>query len=133
MNTLKSLTIAAATTLVFTVSPASYAQDDLQRMQLFLDIMGDYMQIIESTHAINSDAEKAAIMQMQKIKEIYEERGEKAKVADTLREVLAGSQNQAIRNSAYMILGNTLKETGRSDEAIKLMRDALKENIRAAQ
>lgn len=133
MSTFKNLTIALTAAFVLAFAPAGHAQHDLSQIQTFLNIMSDYMEIIESSHSINSDSEKAAIMQMQKIKEIYEDRGEKARVTESLREVLAKSQNQTIRNAAYMILGDTLKETGRSDEAIKLMREALHENVRAAQ
>jgi hypothetical protein len=50
-----------------------------------------------------------------------------------LQEVLAKSRNPAIRNAAYMMLGDTLKETGRSDEAIKLLRQGLDENVAAVQ
>lgn len=133
MSMFKSLTLAATTVVVLAFTPLSQAQEDLQRMQFFLNIMSDYMDIIEASHGINSDPEKAAMMQMQKIKEIYEDRGEKRQVSEVLREVLQGSKNPTIRNAAYMMLGDTLKETGRSDEAVKLMREALKENIQAAQ
>lgn len=132
MNTLKSTSIAIGATLLLAFAPASYAQDELKMMQTFLSIMQDYMAIIESTHDINSDPEKAAILQMQKIKEIYEDRGEKARVNEVLRDILSQSDNQTIRNTAYMLLGDTLKDTGRSDEAITLMREALAENIKAA-
>ena len=135
MHNFKSLTIGIAATILLALAPASHAQspDDLRTMQTFLDIMNSYFAIIESTHAINSDEEKAAIMQMQKIQEVYEDRGEKARVADILRQVLADSHNQTIRNSAYMMLGDVLKESGRSDEAIELLRRGLTENIKAAE
>jgi len=114
-------------------SPAATAQsaDDLEMMQTFLDIMTDYMGIIEATHDISSDPEKAAILQMQKIKEAFEERGEKARAADMLRQVLENSRNPSIRNAAYILLGDILKETGRTDEAVELLRRGLAENIEA--
>lgn len=115
--------------------PAAQAQstDELSRMQAFLGIMTDYMAIIETTHEISSAPEKAAILQMQKMKEIYEERGEKARVVEELRRVLENSRNQAIRNAAYVLISDTLKETGRSAEAIELLRKGLAENLRAAE
>lgn len=132
MNMLKTTFVAVGAAMLLAFAPASHAQDELKMMQTFLGIMQDYMSIIESTHDINSDPEKAAILQMQKIKELYEERGEKARANDVLQEVLVQSDNQTIRNTAYMLLGDTLKETGRSDEAIALMRQGLAENIKAA-
>jgi predicted negative regulator of RcsB-dependent stress response len=101
-------------------------------MQTFLNIMTDYLDIIESTHGIVSDPERAAILQMQKIQEAYEERGEKARVAEVLRDVLKDSRSTAIRNAAYVKLGDILKETGRTDEAIALLREGLSENINAS-
>jgi tetratricopeptide (TPR) repeat protein len=121
--------------MLFAVAPNAQAQEieDLELMQTFLAIMTDYFEIIESTHDIASDPEKAAIMQMQKIQEVYEQRGEKARSTDVLKQVLADSNNTTIRNAAYMLLGDTLKETGRADEAIELLRQGLNENIKAAQ
>jgi len=72
-------------------------------------------------------------MQMQKIQEVYEQRGEKARSTEILKQVLEDSSSVTIRNAAYMMLGDTLKETGRADEAIQLLRQGLKENIEAAE
>jgi predicted negative regulator of RcsB-dependent stress response len=126
--------VSITATLLLAVAPASHAQsqDDLALMQTFLGIMTDYLHIIDATHAIVSDSERAAIMQMQKIQEAYEERGEKARVADVLRDVLKNSRNPAIRNAAYIKLGDILKESGRTDEAIALLREGLNENISAS-
>jgi hypothetical protein len=116
-------------------APAAQAQstDELATIQTFLGIMTDYMAIIEATHEISSEPEKAAILQMQKMKEVFEERGEKARVVEELRRVLENSSNQAIRNAAYVLMSDTLKETGRSAEAIELLRRGLAENLKAAE
>ena len=134
MRTVKTVFVSITATLLLAVAPVSYAQsqDDLALMQTFLNIMTDYLNIIESTHAIVSDSERAAIMQMQKIQEAYEERGEKARVAEVLRDVLKDSRSTAIRNAAYVKLGDILKESGRTDEAIALLREGLSENINAS-
>ena len=50
-----------------------------------------------------------------------------------LKEVIQTSESVAIRNAAYFLLGDTLKETGRADEAIEYLRRGLKENIEAAK
>ncbi len=115
--------------------PVAQAQstDELSTIQTFLGIMTDYMAIIEATHEISAEPEKAAILQMQKMKEIYEERGEKARVVEELRRVLENSSNPAIRNAAYVLMSDTLKETGRSAEAIELLRKGLAENLKAAE
>jgi hypothetical protein len=125
--------IAAAGLVAAAPSLPAQSMDELSRMQTFLGIMTDYMAIIETTHEISAEPEKAAILQMQKMKEIYEERGEKARVVEELRRVLENSRNQAIRNAAYVLMSDTLKETGRSAEAIELLRQGLAENLKAAE
>jgi len=134
MRTVKTVFVSITAMLLLAVAPVSNAQsqDDLALMQTFLNIMTDYLDIIESTHSIVADPERAAIMQMQKIQEAYEERGEKARVAEVLRDVLKDSRSTAIRNAAYVKLGDILKETGRTDEAIALLREGLNENIKAS-
>lgn len=106
---------------------------DLGQIQMFLGLMQEYFRVIDSTHEISANPEKAAIFQMQKIQEIYEERGEKAKAVDVFRDVLKNTNNPAIRNAAYMLIGDALKETGRADQAIKLLKDGLNENIEIAK
>ena len=135
MYSVKTFAISIVATMLLVAAPQARAQspDDLALMQTFLEIMTDYFQIIESTHEIASDSEKAAILQMTKIQEVYEERGEKARSTTVLKDVLEKSNNQAIRNAAYMLLGDTLKDTGRADEALELLQQGLDENIRAAQ
>ena len=134
MFTYKSTTKIAGIVVALvlaSVSLQSHAQsaDQLEKMQSFLSIMGSYFEIIHSTHAIASDSEKAAILQMQKIQEVYEQLGQKAKAADVLRTVLKDTSNRTIRNAAYMLLADNLKDTGRSDEALQLLRQGLKENM----
>ncbi len=135
MRTFRTMIIGATATALLAVAPAANAQrpEDLQLMQTFLNIMTDYFEIIQATHDIASNPEKAAIMQMQKIQEVYEERGEKARSVDVLQGVLEDSSNPTIRNAAFMMLGDTLKETGRADEALEFLRRGLDENIRAAE
>jgi len=91
------------------------------------------LNLSRSTHAIASDHEKAAIIQMQKIQEAYEQLGQKARAADVLRSVLKDSDNTTIRNAAYMLLADNLKDTGRADEALELLRQGLAENIKATK
>lgn len=133
MTTFKRFTVAIAASLMLALPAQAQTPQELQTMQTFLDIMTSYFAIIEATHDVSSSEEKAAIMQMQKIQEVYEQRGEKARSTDVLKQVLADSDNTTIRNAAYMLLGDTLKETGRADEAIELLRQGLNENIAAAK
>ncbi len=125
--------------VVLAVTPAAvWAQDDwqnreLERMQTFLNLMDSFFGIIENMHAVSSDAERAAVFQLYKIEEIYKERGERARAIEVFRQVLDETQNPAIRNAAYILLGEALKETGRADEAVDTLQQALRENLRNAQ
>jgi len=128
---LKQFTLAIAVSLMLAVPAQAQTPQELQTMQTFLDIMTSYFAIIEATHDVSSSEEKAAIMQMQKIQEIYEQRGEKVRSVEVLRAVLKDSRNPTIRNAAYMLMGDTLKEAGRADEALELLQQGLQENINA--
>lgn len=134
MNMYKHIAIGTLATFMLALAPAANAQsaDDLRTMQTFLDIMDSYFGIIESTYEISSDVEKSAIFQLQKIQEVYEERGEKARSIDVFRDVLNKTDNPTIRNAVYMLISDTLKETGRTDEAIQILQQGLSENIAAA-
>lgn len=116
------------------VSPAR-AQDsqEIQTIRGFVQLMQDYYALIKSVHTISSNSEASAILQMFKIEEVYEERGEKAKAIDVYRQVLESSKNPTIRNAAVMMLGEALKETNRSNEALDVLRKGLLENIENSQ
>ncbi|MDH5620194.1 MAG: tetratricopeptide repeat protein [Gammaproteobacteria bacterium] len=135
MHILRTITIGVTATVLLAVAPGARAQtqDDLAMMQAFLQIMNDYFEIIDATYDVASDTEKAAILQMMKIQEVYEERGDKARSADVLRKVLEDSRSPTIRNAAYMLLGDTLKEAGRLDEALEYLQRGLDENIQTSQ
>lgn len=133
-NTKRSLRyLLVVAVLVQPLAAQAKMPADLGQIQMFLGLMQEYFRVIDSTHEISANPEKAAIFQMQKIQEIYEERGEKAKAVDVFREVLKNTDNPAIRNAAYMLIGDALKETGRADQAIKLLKDGLNENIKIAK
>jgi predicted negative regulator of RcsB-dependent stress response len=119
------------------LSPPLYAQNnmpaELQQMHAFLGLMQKFYGIVDSMNEVSGDPTRAAIMQMYKIQEIYEQRGEKAKAADVFQQVLKDSQNPTLRNAATLLLGDLYKETGKADEAIKVLSQALNENVKRAK
>ena len=134
MSTIKTSLVCLL--LAFAVAaPVSHAQTakELETMEAFLTIMDGYFNVIESTYNIASNEEKAAIIQMSKIQEVYEELGQKAKAAEVFRDVLDKSTNPTIRNAAYMMLADNLKETGRAADALSLLREGLDETIKNAE
>ena len=141
MNVTRKLKVTGVllTACVLTSAPViSQAQEpdwmgEIQQIQVFLDLMQQYFGLIESVHDVSGDAERSAIWQLYKIEEIYKDRGERAKAVAVFREVLSETDNPAIRNATYMMLGEALKETGRADEAVDVLREGLTENIRNAR
>ncbi len=106
---------------------------ELQQMQAWLGIMLRFYDVVDETHDMAGNPEKAAIFQMHKIKEIYEERGEKSRAAEVFRGVIKNTSNPTIRAAAYIMLGDLLKETGRADEALVTLQSALDESLRNAK
>ena len=141
MNKLRSDWSLRALVLVVALAVApttGWAQDDwqnreLQQMHTVLDLMAKFFGIIENMHDVSSDAERAAVFQLFKIEEIYKERGERAQAIRIFQQVLEESDNPTIRNAAYLMLGEALKETGRADEAVEALQRGLQENLRNAQ
>ncbi|MFK8053499.1 MAG: hypothetical protein AB8F65_11050 [Woeseiaceae bacterium] len=107
--------------------------DELKTMQSFIELMRGYYAIIEVTHSISSDPEQAAIMQLQKIKEVMDETGQRSRAAEIFRDVLSRTENRAIRNAASLLLSETLKESGDSKKAITVLLDSLEENLEATR
>ena len=127
------VSLVVSSMLLISTPAKAQTAEQLETIRGFVQLMQDYYALIKSVHAISDNAEASAILQMFKIEEIYEERGQKAAAAEVFQDVLARSKNPTIRNAAIMMLGENLKETDRADEALKVLRDGLFENINSAQ
>ncbi len=126
--------VALVSTITFTtlLTPAALADDtqDLAKMTQFVELMQGFYATIESVYDVASDPEKSAILQMQKIEEIYKQRGDRAEAIKILQQVMKSTDNATVRNAASIMLGDALNETGHASEAVKVLRAALDENIR---
>ena len=69
--------------------------------QSILEIMERYYRIIESTHSISSDSEKAAILQIHRIQKYYKEMDDYKNAIDFLQEML---EKQRIRRSGMRFI-----------------------------
>ena len=121
--------LMTATTLAAAPVLADDAED-IGQMQQFIELMAGYYGIIEGVHSIASDPEKAAIQQLQKIEEIYKQRGDRAEAITVLRDTMERTKSPAVRNAAAMMLADALNETGRASEAVKVLRQALEANLK---
>ena len=93
-----------------------------------VNIIG-FLEVIESIHSVTSESEKAAILQIQLLEELYKKQKAPGKAILAFQEILDSSTNQTIRNVAYAKLSEALKRSGKSDEAEKLLKKALSENL----
>jgi len=126
----KSLLITVLLCLSGTPMLAAAAEvEDLGRMKEFMGVMEGYYSIIDGVHAVASDHEKSAIQQLQKIEEIYKNRGDRAQAIEVLRDVVARTDNDTIRNAAAMMLADALNDTGQASEAVEVLRTALERNL----
>ncbi len=123
---------AAMLLLCIATVPVVHANEleELARMERFMSIMGQYHQLIETTYGTASNPQKAAIMQLQKIQEIYQERGERSEGIKVLTEVVNNAKDGTVRNAASIMLADALKETGNSQRALEVLKKALQENLR---
>jgi len=103
---------------------------NLEMMRQFIGLMEGYYGVIDATHAIASDPEKSAILQLQKIEEIYKKRGDRAEAIAVLTEVVESSGNDAVRNAAAVMLADALNETGRATQAVEVLKKALDRNLK---
>lgn len=120
-----------ALVIAFSLTPAYAAQaDNLATMQQFLGVMEGYYRIIEAVYDVARDPDKSAILQLQKIEEIYKKRGDRAEAIAVLEDVLKRTKRPAVRNAAAVMLADALNETGRGTQAVNVLKQALEENLR---
>lgn len=105
--------------------------EQLEMMKQFIGVMQGYYALIEQVHDIASDPEKSAILELQKIEDIYKNRGDRAEAIVVLRDVVETSPSPAVRNAAAFMLAEALNETGRASEAVKILQDTLTKNLSA--
>lgn len=116
-------------------APLAHAQqpqlEQLEMMKQFIGVMQSYYALIEQVHGIASDPEKSAILELQKIEDIYKNRGDRADAIVVLREVVDTSPSPTVRNAAAFMLAEALNETGQASEAVRVLQDVLNKNLEA--
>ncbi len=104
-------------------------EPELERMQQFMAVMQGYYGIIGDIHEVASDPDKSAILQLQKIEEIYKQRGDRAEAIKILRDVVDKTKSPVVRNAASLMLADALNETGRASQAVEVLQQALQKNL----
>ncbi len=124
-------TLAALVVAALAAGPVHAAEmESLGDMERFIGVMQGYYGLIEAVHNVASDPDKAAILQLQKIGEIYKNRGDRAESIAVLTDVVERSKSPTVRNAAAIMLADALNETGRATQAVEVLKKALDGNLK---
>ena len=101
----------------------------IAQMSQYMSVMEGYFELIHTMHSVASDPDKSTILHMQKVQEIYKERGDIAEATELLRAVMENSKSTTVRNAAATMLADTLRSSGRASEAIEVLRGVLEPHL----
>ena len=125
----KEVIIALVFVLFLSTSAVVKAEDDFEGMAKMVNLMDSFFGLMDSIYEMNSNNEKAALLQMHEIEDIYKDQGQPKKAVAVYKKVLKKSSNSTIRNIAYSRMADVLKESGDLDGAINVLNDALEETL----
>ena len=124
-------TLAVLVVVALAAGPVHAAEmESLGDMERFIGVMQGYYGLIEAVHNVANDPDKAAILQLQKIGEIYKNRGDRAESIAVLTDVVERSKSPTVRNAAAIMLADALNETGRATQAVEVLKKALDSNLK---
>ena len=106
------------------------AQDEFEAMASMVNLMESFMDLMDSVYEMNADDEKAVLLQMHSIEEIYKEQGRHKDAVSVYRKILNDSRNPTVRNMAYTRMADVLKESGDRQGAIEVLEAALAETLK---
>lgn len=115
------------------VPPPNTDMESIQQYLGWTQLLKDSYDIVEDTRDIAKDSELTTILQLQKIGDIYRATGESKKLIDTLEYILKKSQNQTIRNAAYHLLSDRLRDLGEYDKSLEVLKQGLEENLKITE
>lgn len=106
------------------------AQDEFEAMASMVNLMDSFFELMNSVYDMNADNEKAALLQMHAIEEIYKEQGRHREAVAVYEKILKKSNNSTVRNIAYHRMADVLKETGDLEGSIRVLNEALDETLK---
>ncbi|MGK0180710.1 MAG: putative negative regulator of RcsB-dependent stress response [Nitrospinales bacterium] len=115
---------------VLSTSTVVRAEDEFQAMSNMVNLMDSFFGLMNSVYDMNADNEKAALLQMHAIEEIYKDQGRHKDAVAVYENVLKKSNNSTIRNIAYSRMADVLKESGDLEGSIKVLNNALAETLK---
>jgi thioredoxin-like negative regulator of GroEL len=87
-----------------------------------------YLAVLERMGQFSSDPRAALLLAQNSIKDIYEEKGQKAQAVPELRKILQDLDDPAVRTAVRFAIADIYKETGQKDQALEELRQIVAEN-----
>ncbi len=106
------------------------AKEDFVAMAGMVNLMDSFFGLMDSVYEMNADNEKAVLLQMHAIEEIYKQQGKHKDAVAMYRRVLDTSNNATVRNIAHHRMADVLKESGELDAAVEVLNGALVETLK---
>lgn len=106
------------------------AQEDFEMMTEMVELMDGFMDLMDSVYKMNANSEKAVLLQMHALEEIYKQQGKPGDAIKMYRRVLDSSANPTVRNMAYQRMADVMKESGDLDAAVEVLNTAMTETLR---
>ena len=95
---------------------------------IMLGTVQAYLTVLESMGKISSDPRAALLLAQNSIKEVYEQKGQKAQAVPELRKILQDLEDPAVRTAVRFAIADIYKETGQKDQALEELRQIVAEN-----
>ena len=126
----KQLTLVVVFATFLSTSTVAKAEEDFAAMTSMVNLMDSFFGLMNSVYDMNADNEKAVLLQMHAIEEIYKDQGRHQDAVAVYENVLKKSNNSTVRNIAYHRMADVLKESGDLDAAVEILSDALEETLK---
>ncbi len=129
-KSMKKLVTAVIFTFLLGASSVARAQEDFEAMASMVNLMDGFLGLMDSVYDMNADNEKAILLQMHALEEIYKEQGKHEEAVRMYRRVLDNSKNATVRNMAYHRMADVLKEAGDMQTAVEVLNAAMAETLK---
>ncbi len=129
-KSMEKLVTAVIFTFLLGTSSVARAQEDFEAMASMVNLMDGFLGLMDSVYDMNADNEKAILLQMHALEEIYKEQGKHDEAVRMYRRVLDNSKNATVRNMAYHRMADVLKEAGDMQTAVEVLNAAMAETLK---
>jgi thioredoxin-like negative regulator of GroEL len=94
----------------------------------FLGVVQSYLTVLDRMGQVAADPRAALMLAQNSIKEVYEQKGQKADAVPELRKMIDGVDDPAVRTAVRFAIADIYKETGQKDRALEELRLIVSEN-----